>query len=64
MEPYYSLQEVADRFKVCTKTIRVAVKRGKFPKPVMLMGTHRWRDEDINAWVKQQVEQHDKGGEK
>ena len=55
-----TVQEVAGRFKVSPQTIRAGVKRGGFPAPVVLIGTHRWREADIDQWVKQQVEQHDK----
>ena len=46
-----SVREVAGRLKVSSRQIWKLLSSGRFPKPVRLGRSVRWRAEDIARWV-------------
>ena len=44
----------ADRYGVTRQTIWDWTRKGKFPKPVKLNGSTRWKLSDIEAWEVEQ----------
>lgn len=47
---YLTIKEVADRYKLTPDCIKKWVRADKFPKPVKLNGSTRWRVEDVEKW--------------
>jgi predicted DNA-binding transcriptional regulator AlpA len=55
------VQRLIDRPTVCAllgisaETLRLWIKDGKFPRPVIIGDIHRWRARDYNKWVADQM---------
>ena len=49
-------EEVADMLAISTRSLyRLVSAPGKFPKPVKLGGSTRWREAEVVAWVRRVV---------
>lgn len=56
MEPMtFTIGQVADMLQVSSLTVRRMWQRGGFVAPVSLGRVIRWRREDVENWLKQQV---------
>ena len=50
-KPLMDIHEVADLFRISTRTVRRLSERGEFPKPVKLGALVRWSRVSIDNWV-------------
>jgi len=54
-ETLLTLHDVADHFKVDTKTVRrLRIEDPDFPRPITIRGAERWTRADIEEWEKLQ----------
>jgi len=46
------IKEVADLLAVSTRTVERLKKDGKLPPHVLVLGAHRWRSDEIEAYMR------------
>jgi excisionase family DNA binding protein len=51
MQTMLTIQDVAERLKVTTMTVRRWWYQGRLPKPMKIGGATRWREQDIQEWM-------------
>ena len=47
-----SSEQVAKKLGVCSKSLYRWMEQGKFPQSIRLGHMHRWRESDIEQWIK------------
>lgn len=47
-------KQVLEALQITPKTLRKWVRIGKFPAPALILGRHRWKAEDITAYINKQ----------
>jgi predicted DNA-binding transcriptional regulator AlpA len=51
INPLLTRSDLQRLLRLSDRTIRRLVSSGEFPRPIKLGGTHRWRREDIRAFL-------------
>jgi predicted DNA-binding transcriptional regulator AlpA len=58
-------QEVATMLAISRQLLRRMIKRGTFPKPIILaVGAWRWKLDDVNQWIEDRFRENMPGSRK
>jgi len=48
---FLTATEICEQFQLNIGTLQALVKNGRFPKPLQIGASNRWKTSEINSWV-------------